>query len=315
MNRLIERWNGFWHANGSPFALALFRVLFAYCLWDEVSTTRSRSVFAIEGGGFHLPYLDFLPLLPAWLYEFVHDVQFVFIVLFGLGLFTRFSCFTLLALQSYVYFADQLHFRNHPYFFLLVLLIMLFSPAGEALALGPLIRARRTGGSMLEALMGGSHPLTMQRLIQVQLCLVYIFAGLHKLRPAFMEGAVLHRNLVRDLPDGDSGELLALFMTTEQMASLLATGWVFLALAWATIVLELGLPIALWPRRSRPIAILFGTLFHLSIAFIMSIHVFSYSVIASYLLFLEPETLPRLFRRVVSRFQPGSRHLSESESA
>jgi hypothetical protein len=300
-NAVVERWNGFWHVDASPLALGVFRILFACCLWDEVSTTASRSVFAVEGGGFHLPYAGWIPLMPEWIYGSIHDVQLVFIVLLGIGLFTRVSCAVLLLLQGWVFFADQLNFRNHPYFFLLVLLLLALSPAGRALAVGPLIRARREGRPLLPALAGSPLPITMQRLIQAQVCLVYLFAGLHKLRPAFLEGAVLHGILWQDLPTGTSGELLSRFVTSEQLAQLFQTGWLFGLLAWATAVLELSLPLALWSRRTRPAAILVGSSFHLAIALVMEIHVFSYAMVASYLLFLEPGTVPGFFGRAMSR--------------
>lgn len=300
-SHLVDRWNAWWHGEVSPLALGSFRILFAWCLWNEVSTTFSRSVFAIEGGGFHLPYVRWIGPMPEWLYGSVHDIQFVFIALLGIGLFARTSCIALLLLQGWVFFADQLNFRNHPYFFLLVLLLLAFSPAGQALAVGPLIRARREGRSLRAALLGRPRPATIQRLLQVQVCLVYLFAGLHKMRPAFLEGEVLHRILWQDLPTGDSGELLSHFVTSEQLAVLFRTGWVFQALAWTTVALELLLPIALWFGRTRPVAVVAGVTFHLSIAFVMNIHVFSYGVIATYLLFLEPRTLEGIFDRVASR--------------
>ena len=53
----------------------------------------------------------------------IHIAEIPLIILMGLGLFTRGAIGGLLVLQSYIFFADQLNFRNHPYFFLLVLVI------------------------------------------------------------------------------------------------------------------------------------------------------------------------------------------------
>ena len=301
--RLAVHWTNFWHAEASPLALGLFRILFAYCLFREVRTTRYRSVFAIAGDGYHLPYVDFIQPVPEWIYGAIHDLQYPLIVLLGIGLYTRFSCAALLVLQSYIFFADQLNFRNHPYFFLLVLLLLLLSPAGEALALQPLLRALRQGRSVLAAFLGPARPLTMQRLIQVQVCLAYGFAGLHKLRPAFLEGPVLHRILAEHLPTKTSGDFLVRFLTQEDMIAFFQTGWVFAALAWATAALELSLPVAIWFRCTRWPAIVCGTFFHLSIAFVMEIHVFSYAMIGSYLLFLQPDALSRVASRLSRRLE------------
>ena len=46
----------------------------------------------------------------------------------------------------------------------------------------------------------------------------------------------------------------------------------------------------------------FGIGFHLAIGYMMSIETFSIAMISSYLLFLDPETLPRLCHLVQSRF-------------
>ena len=80
----------------------------------------------------------------------------------------------------------------------------------------------------------------------------------------------------------------------------------FVVLGPAVVVIELALAGMLWFRRTRGVAIVVGTGFHLSIAFIMNIHVFSYAMIASYLLFLEPDTVPGALRRLVHRLPGGA---------
>ena len=77
--------------------------------------------------------------------------------------------------------------------------------------------------------------------------------------------------------------------------------WIFSVLAFVTVFLEFSLPLALWFRRTRPFAILVETGFHLQIALFMEIRVFSYAVIGSYLLFLEPETLNKAVSRLCPR--------------
>ena len=66
----------------------------------------------------------------------------------------------------------------------------------------------------------------------------------------------------------------------------------------AVVVLEVALPVLLWPRRTRRLAIAVGVAFHLGIAFVMDIRVFSYAMIATYLLFLDPDTVPRALARL-----------------
>ena len=145
---LEEAWQRFWHSSGPTMSLGLFRIAFAFTLGLEVSVTRAKSLFAIEGG-FHLPY----PYVPAFVHpmpeqalQLLQMMQYPLILLLALGLFMRPAIVGLLALQGYVFFSDALNFRNHPYFFQLVLILLLFSPADESVSLVSvwrMIRARR----------------------------------------------------------------------------------------------------------------------------------------------------------------------------
>jgi len=82
----------------------------------ELPITRTLSVFAIDGG-FHLPYVPFIGRITPETYALIHNLEIPFIVLLGLGILPRLSAGALLGLQGYVFFSDQLNFRNHPYFF------------------------------------------------------------------------------------------------------------------------------------------------------------------------------------------------------
>ena len=92
MGRLARAWNGFWFAEGPVVGLGLFRILFAGCLLAEIPTSRAKSVNAIDDGGFHLPYLDWIPAVPEAVYSLLHDLQIPLILLLALGLYARTSC-------------------------------------------------------------------------------------------------------------------------------------------------------------------------------------------------------------------------------
>ncbi len=49
---MVRTWEAFWFSEGSTFSLGLFRILFALLLYREITTTLSKSLFAVEGG-FH----------------------------------------------------------------------------------------------------------------------------------------------------------------------------------------------------------------------------------------------------------------------
>jgi len=313
VHKFSVSWEGFWISKGSTFNLALFRILFAICLFLEVSMTFNKSLFAIEGD-FHLPYLELIPTVSAKTYEWIHDLQYPFILLLGLGLFSRFSCSALLVLQGYIIFADQLNFRNHPYFFLLVLFLLLFSPVDDALSIKSIFRAMKNRRPVIASLLGSQQPLTFQRLIQVQVCIVYLYAAFHKLNMGYLSGLVLDHYLVDFSSSGRPGiAFKALFADPflTSMENFVLSEQTLMTLSALTVVFELGLPFVLWFRKTRPIAIILGIGFHLGIFFGMDILNFSLAMIATYLLFLDPETLVARLRRIMLHEQ--SERVGKSE--
>ncbi len=296
---LAHRWNRFWYAEGNPLSLGVFRALFAVCLALELPVTRSVSVFAIRGG-FHLPYLPFVPLVAPDVYHLIHDLQYPFILLLGIGLLPRIAATVLLVLQGYVFFADQLNFRNHPYLFLLFLLLFAFAPSGKAFSISAL--ARRTLGGLrgVGALAEPVVPLTVQRLMQVQISIVYFYAAIHKLTVQFLGGWVLADVVGGALATGPFGRHLAGLLSPESFQTFnqaAARPGFWVPAAWVTVILEMLLPFALWSPRWRRAAMAFGIPFHVAIGYTMRIEIFSLAMISSYLLFLDPATLPKLWAR------------------
>ena len=297
-------WQRFWHPEGSTLSLGLFRIAFAYCLFREVSVTRIKSLFAIEGG-FHLPY----PSVPTFIhpiseetFHLVQTMQLSLIVLLGLGLLMRPAIIGLLMLQGFIFFSDALNFRNHPYFFLLVLILLLFSHADESVSFKSIQRMYRDRQFSIEALIGPTRSMTFQRLIMVQVCLVYFLAGLQKINLAFLDGSVLSQVMARR--SDDWGELLATILSGEtavRVQAILLSHEAAAIAAVATLMLEIILPFSLWYRKTRVSSFIVGILFHLSIATFMNINEFSYAMIGTYLLFLEPDTLPTLAMRLFQR--------------
>jgi len=290
-------WDRFWFAEGPTTAFGLFRILFAICLALEVENTFHRSAFAVEGG-FHLPYSSFLgPMTPAT-HRLLHTLQYPLIALLGLGLAARIAAAGLVVLQGLVFFSDQMNFRNHPYFFLLILFLLAFTPCDDALSVSS-ARARQW--------LGGRRSLAGQRLVQFQVCLVYLFAALHKVHAGFLRGDVLSYYVSEHLEKTPLWAVLGWIGNTETQeaarAFLLVPSNIAVP-AVVSLVLELGLPAGLLFRKTRTLAIAMGIAFHASIAITMNIREFSLAMISSYVLFLDPESVRRGFERAAARLQP-----------
>lgn len=291
-------WDRFFYSEGSTLALALFRIFTAVTLLREVEVTWKNSVFAIDGG-FHLPYVSFFPHFTREVYDLLHTVQYPLLILVALGLFMRFSCGALLVAQGLVFFNDLLNFRNHPYLFMLIVLILMFSPADESLSVKALLRARKEKIPILTALLGPNCPFAFQRMMQLQVCLVYFLAGLQKLSSYFIEGHVMVYHL-RSFA-GYWRPFLEFFVGSEKAVEIqdkFLTPEAQFVPAIITVVMELVLPFAIWHRKTRKWAMLLGIGFHLAVGLLMNVWTFTGVMIASYLLFLEPDTIPRLFRRL-----------------
>jgi HTTM domain len=304
IERGVQHWERFWHPEGYTLGLGLFRLFFAACLFSEVSTTRAKSLFAIAGG-FHLPY----PYVPAWIhpvsehaFHLAQMAQYPFIALLAIGVLMRPAIIGLLALQGYVFCSDAMNFRNHPYFFLLALLLLLFSPADESVSFKSVWRIYRYHQPVIATLIGPTRSLTFQRLIMAQVCLIYFLGGLQKMNPGFLDGSVLEWVAALSVPTW-GGQLPAIIgpEIAAHFQALLVHPKILMAMSIATFAMELVLPFTLWFRHTRTPSLIIGIGFHLAISFLMNIDQFSASMISSYLLFLEPETLPafvtKLFRR------------------
>lgn len=303
VRKFIEGWERFWYGSGSSFNLGLFRILFAICLYHELDTVAWFSVFAMQGG-FHLPYVWFIRPVTAETFGWMLKLQYPFILLLGLGLFSRASCGALLFLQGYIFFADQMNFRNHPYFYLLLLFLLLFSPSDDALSLNSIFRALKNRRPMLHSLLGSQCLLTFQRLIQVQVCIVYLYAALQKVSLPYLNGTLLEIYMREEFLKGKAGKILEAMLSESSLFAFmdfLYSGSTFMVLAIFSVTLEFFLPLALWNRKTRPFAIILGTSFHIFLYFAMDVFGFSLTMIGSYLLFVNPETLVSRVRAMLIR--------------
>ena len=294
-------WEGFWNAKGSSFNLGLFRILFAITLFLEVDISYNKNSFALEGG-FHFPYVGFIQPVSEQAYEVIHQLQYPLILLLGLGLFTRLSIGTLFLLQGYIFFADRLNFRNHPYFFLLILFLLLFSPSDDALSLRSILRGWRERRPWIPLLLGTQKPLTFQRLIQIQVCIVYLWAALHKLNGGYLSGLVLNYYIRADFLTGFAGNILKAIFPDAFLIGIFhffVNPATLMSLSFLSLIVEVALPFALWFPKTRPIALLVGFAFHLGLYFTLEISTFTLALIASYLLFFDPETLVARLRRLL----------------
>lgn len=219
------------------------------------------------------PYAGWAPMVSAPLAWLLIGAWVASAVAFGLGWRTRAVGTVLTLTLASVLLLDQQLYSNHLYMMVLVAGLLTVADAGAALSLD----ARRRGTRERVA----AWP---QRLLRLQVSIVYAFAALSKINLTFLSGSVVASYLRREgplaIPDS--------WRTVEPM----------LVLAVLAICLEAFVALGLWLPRWRPAALLAGLALHIGITGWLSptyqLLAFSLLTLPLYVIFLAVEP-----RRVV----------------
>lgn len=293
-------WNRFWFERQETSTLALVRIalglvvvawtlslsgdLFAFFATDGIQPSQPK----IAGGW------GILRLAPGHVaVALLFAALLLAAVCMTVGLQTR--------LASLVVFVGLLSFeRRSPLVFnagdqLLRILAfyMVLAPSGSALS----IDRRLNGGRLLEFPVRSPWAL---RLIQLQLCFVYIGAVWAKVQgTTWNDGtAVSYALRLTDLQRLPIPSFVAHSVTVSAL------------LTYGTLVIELSLGLLVWNRRLRPWVLGSGVLLHLGIDWSLRVGFFTLAVFVMYLAFLPPERASALIRAVprrVARTAPAER--------
>jgi tetratricopeptide (TPR) repeat protein len=265
---MIDAYRRYWLEHAVPPAkLALFRVAFFTLLGIDAFLQLEHAP-RYGAGDFnvaHLPLLDALLPLPSrdgMVVVFLLQAYLAFRI--AVGGAVRAPLIALTALYGYGYFISQLNSFQHHYLIFLLLLVCCFVPWDGA-------AAERDGEARA--------PLRSWaiRLLLVQLAIVYLWAAIAKLDPAWLDGTALSRQIgdgwVRDTVERIFGAATA----TDPGG--------FGRLAQLVLLTELLLAVALLWRRLWPVALVVGVAFHAGVELAgFRIGLFSYFMFACYLL-------------------------------
>ncbi|HKQ62031.1 MAG TPA: HTTM domain-containing protein [Candidatus Polarisedimenticolaceae bacterium] len=285
LRRGREAWSRFWFPTGPPHALALFRIGFGLVVLLRWLSLAPHVTLLLSNQGIYLPRIELPgggpPPALAWALYLAAVASTGAVVL---GLVTRLALLLQAVLLGYhwiVYF----YATNFSYdaLFLILTLCLVPSPCGRALSLD----ARGSGTDAT-----ASWPLWTQRLICAQIALLYFGSAVFKISsPAWNNGEVLFQTLQDMWATGLGLRLIRLGLPRG----------VFDLACYATIVFELSLPVMLSSRRWWGVAAGLGTLFHTTIAALLSIWQFLV-VPPAYVLFADPEDVRRRVEAWTARF-------------
>ncbi len=185
-----------------------------------------------------------------------------------LGLFYRISStFSFLAF-TYIELIDKTNYLNHYYFVSIICFLLIFLPANRYFSLDV------KQNPELEQ----THvPNYIILLIQIQLALVYFFAGLAKLNYDWIVEAM---PLKIWLPSKSNLPIIGGLLTKE---------WVAYLFSWIGALYDLTIPFLLFYSRSRWIAYFFVIVFHLLTYWLFQIGMFPFIMIGATLIFFSKD--------------------------
>ena len=254
-------------------SLVAFRVAFGLLMCASVIRFAARGWIheLYVAPEFHFHYWGFAwvePLPAAGMYM-VFAALGVLALLVAAGVAYRPAIALFFVLFTYVELLDKATYLNHYYFISVVSLLMIALPIGRGATGTP----KRAPAWALGAL-------------RLQIGLVYVFAGVAKLRPDWL----LHAQPLRLWlpPHADFPVLGPLFRLP----------WTPYAMSWAGALFDLTIPFLLLYRRTRPLAYLAVLGFHGLTGALFPIGMFPWIMTCAALIFFPPDWPRRLWRRL-----------------
>ena len=283
-------WNSFWFTPTAPHALAVIRIL------TGLMTLYTLIVWTFEFSGFiggellpseyrQLLYRSPVELASAWshfdwlpngLRLPAHIVGLVIVLLFTIGWQTRVTAVvTALLVISYCNRAMGALFGLDQILAMLTLYLAI-SNCGDVYSIDAWLKRRRNSnaGATLRPSVGNG---IATRLIQVHLCIVYLFAGLGKCQgDKWWDGEAIWGALA-----SHEYQTIDMLWMSEHMGlvAVITMG----ALFW-----EIGYVALIWPRLTRPIMLALAIPMHLGIGLCLGMLEFGLIMLVANLAFVDP---------------------------
>ena len=223
----------------------------------------------------------------------LHVFSLVAFACLTLGLFTRAAAVAaFLATVSYVnrvpgalFGLDQVNG--------MVSMYLALGPSGSAWSLDRWLRARRTGRPLEMTHISGATIAI--RLIQIHMCVIYLFAGLGKLQgPSWWNGYAMWQAFASLEYQSLDMTWLADWPRTVNLMTHVTVCW------------EIFFCVLIWPRLTRPIMLLIAIPLHLGIAICLGMPTFGLAMLIGCAAFLSPPLVRGLARWCASLVPRGS---------
>src|SRR5579885_2447897 len=305
---LVEWWDAFWFTPADPTLLGVLRILtglmllYTHAVWGLVlpeffgrgSWLSERLVRTLQEGGYAYSFWWLVP--DDWIWP-VYGLSMSVLALFTIGLWTRFtSVLALFVTISYAYRAQEATFGLDQINAMLTLFLAI-GPSGQALSIDRWLAVRR-GLATPEGPMTSAGANLALRLINVHMCVIYLFAGVSKLM-------------------GEAwwnGEAMWLAFANYEYQSLDMTWlawhpWLVNLMTHITVIWELSFCALIWRPRLRPLVLAGAVVLHVGIGACLGMWTFGLIMLVGCASFLPAEGVRRLvdsIRRPRRRPRPAS---------
>lgn len=276
-------------APASPRPAAVLRILLGVVFLYDAAVRWPYAVELYSSAG--LP----MPAFPAWQYAeqalvppipgpalavSLHSLLIFAWAAVALGWWTRCSLLLALVLSLWLGLLDQTGtFKKYSVLGAHAMLLLAFTRSGAWWSLDRFWSKERDAAARLS-------PVWPLRLLQLLAINIYFQSALLKLRlPDFLDGELLMFSLLDDAWGGGAwGKWLA---TRPRLLS-----WA----SWAAVAVEVIVPALIWIPRTRRAALLLAVAFHLALAALMQLGIFSFAMLALLSAFLTEADLQALAR-------------------
>lgn len=288
LTSLVEQWQRFWFAPAAPHTLALIRILagsmllYSHFVWGLGLTSflgndawvTSETAQRLNASWWSWSYLYYVES-PALLWT-LHIAALVVFAMLTVGLFTRVtSILACIITISYCHRLVGMQFGLDQVNALLATYLAV-GPCGAVYSLDRYLATRRAGAEL--PVMPSTAANIAIRLIQIHMCVIYLFGGISKLQgTTWLNGTAAWYAVA-------SYEYQSLDMTW-------LAGYPFLiALAThATVFWETFYCVLIWPRTTRPVFLAMAVAVHGGIALFLGMITFGLAMIIANLAFVPPE--------------------------
>ena len=253
------------------FSLGVFRVLFG-CLmvWESIQLIRKIALNYLLPE-FHFTYTLF-PFVAPWpgFGLYYHAAALVLsAACLAAGCAYRISSVFFFSSFLYFFLLDKAYYLNHHYLALLFSFLFVVTHGNCGCTI---VKTRKT-----------TIPRWQLALFQIQTIIVYFYGGLAKCNSDWLSGEPMRLWVQQPFANSPFPEL----------AHHAATAYAF---SYGGLLFDLTIgPLLLW-RRTRKVALIVATAFHITNSWLFSIGVFPWLMIATLVLFVDAETLRTLLR-------------------